>query len=402
LKILFVHEVSYRKKVAYEMHEFPELLSLRGHAVSFLEFDEGQKFWQRDPGPRSETIGGRVYPDARIHLHRSFQLGVPGLDRLLAVFSVFPTLRSLMSSRSFDAVVLYAVPTFGLQTLWACRTSETPILFRALDVSHKIRRSLFSPLIKRVEALLYQKVDVLSANNAVMEEYCKELGRRDAPTIVQVPPVDLEHFRSTPGDEDLRRKLGIRAADKVIVYLGSFFYFSGLVETVREFARIVSESPGVKLLLVGGGSQEASLKKKVKELGISGHVIFAGFIPYASLPKYLGLADVAINPLKPSAVSNLALPNKVLQYLSAGIPTVSTKLEGLMTTFPFEPGLFWAEDPKSVIKEAAKIAFTPVHEDRQEIGQADNFPSKLVQFSHHTAVSEFENGIASMVRLKGR
>jgi glycosyltransferase involved in cell wall biosynthesis len=307
-----------------------------------------------------------------------------------------------MTNHSFDAVVLYAVPTFGLQTLWACKGRGTPILFRALDVSHKIRRSLFSPLIKRVEALLYQKVDVLSANNPAMAKYCKELGSRDAPTIVHAPPVDLEHFRLAVDDEALRHKLGIGSGDKVIVYLGSFFYFSGLLETVKEFARIVGEAPGVKLLLIGGGAQEASLKKKVKELGISGHVIFAGFIPYASLPQYLGLSDVAINPLKPSAVSNLALPNKVLQYLSAGIPTVSTRLEGLMTTFPLEPGLFWAEDPKSVIQAATKIAFTPLREDRQEVGQADKFPSTLIQFSHHTAVSKFEEEIASMIRLKGR
>jgi hypothetical protein len=42
MKILFVHEVSWFSKVVYEMHDFPELLSLNGHEVHFLEFEEDQ------------------------------------------------------------------------------------------------------------------------------------------------------------------------------------------------------------------------------------------------------------------------------------------------------------------------------------------------------------------------
>ena len=45
MKLLFIHEVSYRKKVIFEMHEIPELLAVRGHDITFLEFDEGGKFW---------------------------------------------------------------------------------------------------------------------------------------------------------------------------------------------------------------------------------------------------------------------------------------------------------------------------------------------------------------------
>src|SRR4030095_9088455 len=40
LRILFIHEVSYIKKVVYEYQLFPELLALRGHTVSVVDFDE--------------------------------------------------------------------------------------------------------------------------------------------------------------------------------------------------------------------------------------------------------------------------------------------------------------------------------------------------------------------------
>ena len=179
MRLLFIHEVSYRKKVIFEMHEFPELLALKGHEVTFLEFDEGAKFWQGGLSPRDEEINGRVHPTARVKLARPFQLGIPGLDRLLAVLSVAPQLRKLFKQQIFDAVVLYAVPTYGLQTLWLAKKHKIPVMFRALDVSHKIRSSLFSPAIKWIEKRIYKEVDLLSANNPAMANYCKQLGSRN-------------------------------------------------------------------------------------------------------------------------------------------------------------------------------------------------------------------------------
>ena len=37
MKILFIHEVGWFNKVIYEMHDFPELLSLKGHEVHFKD-----------------------------------------------------------------------------------------------------------------------------------------------------------------------------------------------------------------------------------------------------------------------------------------------------------------------------------------------------------------------------
>ena len=148
MKLLFIHEVSYRKKVIFEMHEFPELLALRGHDVNFLEFDEGRKLWDKYRNPRGQVIPGRVHRQARVRLHRPFQLGIPGIDRILAVVTVIHFLSKILKKESFDAIVLYAVTTFGLQTIWLARKHKVPVMFQALDVSHKIRSSLLSPFIK--------------------------------------------------------------------------------------------------------------------------------------------------------------------------------------------------------------------------------------------------------------
>jgi glycosyltransferase involved in cell wall biosynthesis len=394
LRILFVHEVSYRKKVIFEMQEFPELLSLRGHEVTFLEFDEGRKFWQAKQALKRELISGRVHAQAKVNLIRPFQLGIPGFDRMLATLTVVPTINRLLKKGNVDVVVLYAVPTYGLQTLWLARKHNVPVVFRALDVSHKIRSSLLSPLIKWVEKRIYKNTDLLSANNPAMAKYCDELSRRKGGTAVHFPPLDLSHFQNSSRDLALRSALGIAEGDQVIVYMGSFFYFSGLVDALDEFAEASKSSSHLKFLLVGGGDQDSELRQKVANLGLSEKVIFTGFVSYEELPRYLKVADVAVNTLEPTLVANVAFPNKVLQYMAAGLPVVSTRLDGLEQTFGGYSGITWATDSKGVVRAASKLSQQTEAELRMIGEQQLGAVSEI--FSVESAVDNFEETLASL------
>ena len=381
----------------FEMHELPELLALRGHEISFLEFDEGRKFWQKRSAPRSEVIQGRVHPDAKITVSRTFQVGIPGVDRILALVTVLPTLRKLFKNHNFDAVVLYAVPTYGLQTIWLARRFRVPVLFRALDVSHKIRTSFLSPAIKWVEKRIYKQVDLLSANNSAMADYCRALGKRTKVTMVHYPPLDLRHFQQGERDQGLRELLGLKAEDRVITYMGSFFYFSGLKDAVLEFALATEKHRRLKLLLIGGGEQEVELRKLVQNLGIQDQTVFTGFISYEDLPRYLKVADVAVNTLQTTLVANVAFPNKVLQYMAAGLPVASTRLQGLHQTFGVDSGIAWAEDPKAVMQAAIQLV-NMTDAELTQIGQLQlRAVSKI--FNVESAVDKFEE---SLMNISGK
>lgn len=396
MKILFVHEVSYRKKVIFEMHEFPELLALKGHDVHFLEFDEGRRFWDKGSAPRQEVIQGRVHSDASVNVYSPFQLGIPGIDRLLATLAIIPEVRKLLKNNSFDAVVLYAVPTHGLQTLWFANKYKVPVMFRALDVSHKIRSSVLSPAIKWIEKRIYKQVDLLSANNPAMASYCNQLGQRAKDTKVHLPPLDLSHFQTGSRDESLRKSLGFSDEDRVLVYMGSFFYFSGLTEALREFATLAKDNATLKFLLIGGGEQDQELRKLVIELGVQGKVVFTGFIGYQDLPKYLKVADVAISTLQPTLVANVAFPNKVLQYMAAGLPVVSTELEGLAKTFGEDSGISWAHDSNKVVRVATELAQSS-DESLLKISQTQ-FAAVSKIFDVESAVAELEKSLIELRR----
>jgi glycosyltransferase involved in cell wall biosynthesis len=352
LKILFLHEVNYLTKPIFEMHEFPEHLARLGHEIGFVQFPESLSQTQIKELGKRRKISGRVIDDAEIELFTPWTINGSFVGRLFTALFFYWQFKKILGEFQADVVVSFSVPTSGWQALIACRQAKVPYVFRALDVSHKIRRGVFSNLVKLAEKFTYQNADALSANNPAMLEYCAAMsGRRKALAAVHSPPLDLEAFSC--GDRSTgRRVLGINSEEEVILYMGSFFYFSGLPDVLR----VLSESSvAVKLVLVGGGEQEAELQAVTRELGLVARVIFTGMIPYPELPDLLAAADVAINPMEKTLVSDSALPNKVLQYMACGVPVASTSLKGLVSTFGEDSGITWGSSPREVMTLAINL-----------------------------------------------
>jgi glycosyltransferase involved in cell wall biosynthesis len=398
VKILFVHEVSYRKKVIFEMHEFPELLASRGHEVTFFDFDEGARFWSGGLTPRKQSIPGRVHSGTSLKLVRPAQLGIPGIDRILVTLTSWFGLWRTLARGNFDAMVLLAVPTYGLQAITLAKIFGVPVAFRALDVSHKIRNNTLGFAIKGVEKFVYKNADLVIGNNPAMTEYCDVMGQRSArqlPSETLLAPLDLEHFRPKETSPGLAENLGIRPTDKVITYMGSFFYFSGLGQVIDAFSRLIESgsATGTKLLLIGGGEQDVELRAQVARLGLTDSVIFTGFINYAELPGYLGLTSVAINPLQKSLVTDTALPHKVLQYLAMGLPVVSSELKGLQAVFGEDSGIVWGANPADILEKSVKLA----NDQPRRVAASDSAKSAMAaKFAPNSAINQLE---ATLVHL---
>lgn len=175
LRILFVHEVNYTTKVIYEMHEFPELLALKGHDVTFFHYPESPAVPHRSFKSTKVKIKGRAYPEAEIQLVTPATFGGSPVERYFAPLLGLPALRSEIRHGAYDVIVLYSVPTPGWQTVRIASGAGVPVVFRALDVSHQIRSSPVSPLIRLAEKYIYKNATLVSANNPAMAEYCVEI-----------------------------------------------------------------------------------------------------------------------------------------------------------------------------------------------------------------------------------
>ena len=353
MRILFIHEVNYLKKPIFEMHELPEYLAAKGHDVFFLHFPEGASSGELRKLGSSQEIAGRAIQSARITLLTPTILGTGIFFRLVAAALGSRIVKRAIAVSKPDVVVTLAVPTFGWQAVNKARQLGIPIVYRALDVSHLIRGGLLRPLVKIAEKFVARRADFVSANNSAMAEYISELRERASGVEVHLPPMALEKYRA--GDRQLGRGLiGLSDTDHVVLYMGSFFYFSGLAEVVQEFSRL-SPPTTTKLVMVGGGELDGKLRGLVKDLKLEDQVVFTGFVRFEDLPDCLAAADVLINPMKKSLVSETALPNKVIQYLAASRPAVSTNLRGVSLTFDAYVGLHLVSTPEQCIKKAIEL-----------------------------------------------
>ena len=388
LRILFLHEVGYFEKPIFEMHEIPEHLANRGHEIGFFDYVENTS---RAPGFKfAEAREGRVVPGVTLqifHMKAHFS-GV--LGRLLAVV-MFPTkFRAVMSQFQPDVVVCFSVPTSGWQALLISRRLGIPFLFRALDVSHKIRKTVFARFVLMAERFIYRNAAWVSCNNPAMRDYCISLGAAEETTSVELPPLDMSQFANGSGKTtSVLRALNIPETETVLIYLGSFFYFSGLDQVIQDLSLLQNKPT---LVLVGGGEQEAQLRDEVRILGLEDKVIFTGIVEFSQLYEYLSIASVAINPMVPALVSNTALPNKVLQYMASGLPVVSTKLRGLESLFFNLEGLGLVNQPREVLRAALKMASLP---DRAKLGE-ENRRVVERQFAVARSVEAFESLILKL------
>lgn len=397
MKILVVHEVSYLRKVIYEIHEFPELLALRGHDITFVDFDEGAKRPSR-AADRDRLIQGRVHKDAKLRLVTPHAFGIGALDRIWAIFSSIPVFFRLLKREKFDVILNFAVPTYGLQLSLLARRFGIPVVHRALDISSQIRQSPWSPLIAKWEQMVFTLASSISANNPAMKGYVEsELGNNSkVPVEVNYPPLDLQISRPVPFDDELAAALGLTRSDKVLVYMGSFFYFSGLDDVIRGIAQDLVSSPELKLLLIGGGEQEIELRKLASTLGVDSQVVFTGFVPFSELSRYMSLGDLAINPLRPEKVASMAFPQKVLQYLGTGLPVVSTKLNGLAAAFSEGEGIVWTDNATHAAATAVALMRSGTLPNKFHNRAV---PQILIDlFSPESATDSLENHLLRVVR----
>lgn len=345
MRILFVHEVSWFKKVVFEMHDFPELLSLRKHDVWFLDFDEG------DPRTRLKTV---TTVESRGHLGSQVTVVTPPrllpgiLGRLLATIVQPLTFLRLTRKIEPDVVVLYSVPTSGWQIVLLARMKEIPVVTRIIDIPHAIRKTAFRHFVRVAERLVFRHSTFLTTHNQFLREYCIDRGSSSARSAVIYPGVDTKRFFPADPNPRIYQELGLDASDKIIVFMGTLFSFSGLDELLRELAPMFRSNRHFKFLIFGDGEQFRSLQQLVKDLTIETQVTFTGRIEYEHLADHLRLGHVAVLPFCPDLVTHGALPGKVLQYLGCGLPTICTPLKGLQSVLLDGEGVVYASNAREM------------------------------------------------------
>lgn len=213
----------------------------------------------------------------------------------------------------------------------------------------------------RKEPKMTADADVLiTANESYRAVLQKRLGRDDIAVVLNCPELgDL-------GVSDrIRDETGLAPSDRVVLYQGVMNAGRGLRELVLSAGQFPHE---VRLVMLGHGVLESSLRRLVQESGLTDRVLMLGSVPHADLPHWTASADLGVLILDPINLSKrLSLANKIFEYMAAGIPILTTDLpENRRIIEECECGwLVRDRDPETLAQTVARILEDPAEMKRR-------------------------------------
>lgn len=369
LRILVVHEVNYLSKIIYEFQILPEILSILGHDVTIVDYDDN---WRRDPQARGTTLRTqtyrsvhRAYANASVTVRRPGMVRFPLVSRISGSVTATCEVRRLLLHEKPDAILLYGIPTIGVQTLLLARKRRVPVVCRAIDVTHElVPNRLLVPFTHVLAKYVYTRADLNAVVTPHLKNYVRSYGVKESRIRLLPSGVDQEMFSPGRPSHGVQQALGISPDQRVILFMGTMYRFSGLDRVIRGFSELIVKFPNTKLVIAGSGEDESRLKQLARECGVDSHVIFAGLLPYADLPDLIRTSEICINPFELNGVTERILPTKLFQYLSCGKPVVATELPG---TIPFlkgeEHGIVYTQ-PENFLSALMKLLADPERRDR--------------------------------------
>lgn len=120
------------------------------------------------------------------------------------------------------------------------------------------------------------------------------------------------------------------------------------------------------LLIVGSGDVIPALKEMVARENLSDRVQFTGKVPHEILEQYTSIADLGVTLDKPTNINyRLSLPNKIFDYIRAGIPVLCSDLpEVARIVRDYKVGVVADSfDPKKLAETISKALNSPEYQN---------------------------------------
>jgi glycosyltransferase involved in cell wall biosynthesis len=175
-----------------------------------------------------------------------------------------------------------------------------------------------------------------------------------------------------PAERKTRKELGLPENKFIAILQGAGI---NIDRGAKEAVEAVRDLSHVLLIILGDGDAIPSLKAYVAENSMADTVRFIPKIPYAEMMQYTACADVGLSLDKATNLNyRFSLPNKVFDYIHAGIPLIVSNL-------PEVAGLIQRYDCGIVLNTSN------VNELRQQLEDLRTDPEKVHQLRQNCVLA---------------
>jgi len=165
--------------------------------------------------------------------------------------------------------------------------------------------------------------------------------------------------------------------------------------TIRALALL---PPHISLVLVGGGSQEQSLKDLANTLGVATRTRFVGQVSRPEAAAWRTIGDIFVGPSRSEG-----LGNAFLSAMAGGLPVVATQVGGLADFIfdakrnPDKPATAWAVDPDNPEQIADAVTYILAHPDETSATVARARQMVLEQYTWDAVAKRMQTEVFSTV-----
>jgi glycosyltransferase involved in cell wall biosynthesis len=172
---------------------------------------------------------------------------------------------------------------------------------------------------KTIERSIFPHLrNIMTVSDSIADKYYEEYG---------IMPIIVRNCAESSNGIKIftREEIGISPEDLFLVLQGTGINADRGGE---ELVDAINMTDGIVLMLIGSGDVLPILKAKVSDLNISHKVRFIPAIPWNEMMRYTKSADAGLSPDKDTNLNyRFSLPNKLFDYISAGIPVIAGNLQ---------------------------------------------------------------------------
>jgi len=297
------------------------------------------------------------------------------------MFSWRVILRTIRRFRP-DVVHVHNYPvTIAFVTTIICSLKRLPVVLDVHDGWYESFSSIpADSLAQRLYfavGLFFEKISLryCSAIITVSEALKKSIREREAKATCGKP---FDVMRNVDPRDLLAADPGAHAEENILVYSGVLYFpYIGL-EDLMDIMPHLHQRLGLKLVVIGDGPYRKKFEAYAAAHDLKGIVEFTGHIGRNRLHAWVSRAKLCVIPFQKNVQLDVAVPNKLFEYMAFGKAIVYPDLSGFSEIFGASTeGRFSAGDKRDLQNVIDALASNDAL--RRRIGQANR--KLLEQFS---------------------
>ncbi len=321
--------------------------------------------------PREERIGN-------VHIHR-IGFGGAYLSKILFVPLAVLVAHSLNKRYRFDA--LWAMMTYMLLPVVASRLIgvRAPHILSLQDgdpYEKVFERWFIRPVVPMLDRG-FKTASMIQTISVFLAEWPRKRGYTGPIELIYngANIRDSKDIVSADEVEEMKKKLGKGPHDVFLVNTSRLVHQKAFDDSIRALTKLPLN---IKLLAVGSGADEASLKKLAKDLGVADRVIFTGQVDRGVVTLYRRVADIFVAPSRSEG-----LGNAFISALASRLPLIATQVGGMADYVfdekrnPDKEPTAWVIDPDSPDQIAEKVKEIIANPERAR--QISAYARKMVE-----------------------